>query len=57
MSETASGPAAVAVGVQWAVKQIEELLNAGVPGVHLYILNRADIAIAPAMSRCFTKFR
>jgi methylenetetrahydrofolate reductase (NADPH) len=34
-----------AVGVEWALEQIAELLKAGIPGVHLYILNRASSAI------------
>ncbi len=34
------------VGVQWAADQIEELLKAGAPGYHLYILNRANATLA-----------
>lgn len=33
------------VGVSWAVRQIRELLSKGAPGVHLYILNRAESAL------------
>lgn len=29
------------VGVNWAVKQVEELLNAGVPSVHFYIMQNS----------------
>ncbi|BET67311.1 methylenetetrahydrofolate reductase [NAD(P)H] [Opitutales bacterium ASA1] len=36
------------VGIEWAVVQIRELLAAGVPGYHLYILNRAKSALALA---------
>lgn len=33
------------VGVQWAVRQIRELVERGAPGYHLYILNRAESAV------------
>ena len=33
------------IGVEWAHNQISELLGKGVPGVHLYILNRAQSTI------------
>ncbi|QYY37475.1 methylenetetrahydrofolate reductase [NAD(P)H] [Ruficoccus sp. ZRK36] len=32
-------------GVEWAHMQVKHLLEAGAPGVHLYILNRSDSAI------------
>jgi methylenetetrahydrofolate reductase (NADPH) len=32
------------IGVNWAVAQIRELISRGAPGVHLYILNRAESA-------------
>ncbi|MEM8549519.1 MAG: methylenetetrahydrofolate reductase [NAD(P)H] [Verrucomicrobiota bacterium] len=34
------------VGVEWAFKQIIELIEQGAPGVHLYILNRSASALA-----------
>lgn len=37
--------AAEAIGLQWSYEQIRELIENGAPGVHLYILNRADTAI------------
>jgi len=37
-----------AVGVDWALTQIRDLLDRGVPGYHLYILNRARSALALA---------
>jgi len=40
------GAAAVQeVGVAWARRQAQELLQAGVPGVHLYTLNRDDAVL------------
>lgn len=36
------------VGIEWAVTQIRELLARGVPGYHLYTLNRAKSALALA---------
>lgn len=38
--------AAKAIGMQWSYEQTRELIKNGAPGIHLYILNRADIAIA-----------
>ncbi len=37
---------AAQIGIRWARAQIDELLSAGVPGIHLYILNRAQSALA-----------
>ncbi|HVU35476.1 MAG TPA: methylenetetrahydrofolate reductase [NAD(P)H] [Opitutaceae bacterium] len=34
------------VGIDWALTQIRDLLAQGVPGYHLYILNRAKAALA-----------
>ncbi len=33
-----------AIGVDWAFQQVKGLLEAGAPGVHLYIMNRHDSA-------------
>ncbi len=30
------------VGIAWAIGQVEELIRAGVPGIHFYILNKAE---------------
>jgi methylenetetrahydrofolate reductase (NADPH) len=37
-----------AVGIDWALAQIRDLLDRGAPGYHLYILNRARSALALA---------
>lgn len=39
---------AEAVGIDWALSQIRDLLSRGAPGYHLYILNRAKSALALA---------
>ena len=45
--EAASGDAEAEteIGVEWAKNQIKELLEAGAPGFHLYILNRSKPAL------------
>jgi len=37
-----------AVGIDWSLNQIRDLLAHGAPGYHLYILNRAKSALALA---------
>ena len=34
-----------AIGIDWALTQIRDLLGHGAPGYHLYILNRAKSAL------------
>jgi methylenetetrahydrofolate reductase (NADPH) len=34
------------VGVEFATRQVDELLNAGVPGLHFYVLNKSQAAAA-----------
>ncbi|MDP0501437.1 MAG: methylenetetrahydrofolate reductase [NAD(P)H] [Verrucomicrobiota bacterium JB022] len=33
------------VGVDWCFRQIQELLEGGAPGVHLYIMNRSNMVV------------
>jgi len=43
---TDDASAVVATGVQWAVDQGRELLEAGAPGLHFYTLNRSSATLA-----------
>jgi methylenetetrahydrofolate reductase (NADPH) len=45
--------AAVNIGLEWVMAQMKELLQAGVPGIHLYILNRARTGLALALRNHF----
>ena len=40
--EAADPKHVVDIGVEWALRQAEELLNADLPCVHFYILQKAD---------------
>jgi methylenetetrahydrofolate reductase (NADPH) len=44
MAECASDEEAAAVGIEWTVAQAADLLDHGVRGLHLYILNRVSVA-------------
>jgi len=44
-----SPEAAEQVGIDWAIEQIRDLLAHGVPGIHLYILNRSHAALSPKL--------
>ncbi|MBU0676549.1 MAG: methylenetetrahydrofolate reductase [NAD(P)H] [Verrucomicrobia bacterium] len=46
------GEEAEAAGIQWAVQQIRELLEHDVPGIHLYILNKARSGLDPTLHEC-----
>jgi len=35
-----------ATGVRWAARQVQELIDAGVPGVHFYVLNKSPATVA-----------
>jgi len=41
VSAAKNGAAVVEVGVRWARRQVEDLLNHGVPAVHFYIMQRS----------------
>lgn len=43
--KTGGAAAAQKIGVAHARKQVRELLDSGVPGVHLYTLNRAEVVL------------
>ena len=45
----------VDVGVEWALRQSEELMNAGIPCVHFYILEKADVVKRVVSSLCAKK--
>jgi len=50
------GPEAEKEGIRWAVDQIEELIESGVPGIHLYILNRPKTALDSALEDCIHRW-
>ena len=45
--------AAEQVGIDWAIEQMRDLLANGVPGIHLYILNRSHAALHPPLLKLF----
>ncbi len=46
LNKVESDPEAVRkIGVEWATRQILELIDQGVPGVHIYALNKAKSAV------------
>jgi methylenetetrahydrofolate reductase (NADPH) len=51
------GAAAEQIGIEWSARQIRELLERDVPGIHLYVLNRSKAALSPALLDCFARFR
>ena len=44
LAAAADDAGAAQVGMRWAQGQVEQLLRDGVPGIHLYVLNRAHAA-------------
>lgn len=50
------GPEAEKAGIRWAVEQIEDLIESGVPGIHLYILNRPKTALDSALEDCIHRW-
>ncbi len=45
------------IGLYWAIEQISELVENGVPGIHLYLLNRAQTAFYPELFACLSRVR
>lgn len=45
--------AAEQVGIDWAIEQIRDLIDHGVQGVHLYILNRSHAAMSQPLLKLF----
>jgi len=45
------------IGLDFTVRQIDELLAAGAPGVHLYILNDSKAALSRELMACFRRIR
>lgn len=51
------GEAAEYVGIRWAERQIENLLQCGAQGIHLYILNRSRAVLSGQLIRFFDHAR
>ena len=49
--------AARSVGIDWLIAQIEGLIEHGVPGIHLYILNQAKTILDPRLADCLARWR
>lgn len=49
--------AAEAAGLCWLVEQIDDLIANGAPGVHLYILNRAQPLLSPLLMQSLKRWR
>jgi len=47
--------AAEQAGIDWAIEQIRDLIHRGVPGVHLYILNRSKAALSQPLLKLFAR--
>ena len=45
------------VGLYWAMEQIAELAEGGAPGIHLYLLNRAQTVFYPELFACLNRVR
>jgi len=44
-------------GVEWLVGQIRGLVAGGAPGIHLYILNKANTLLDPRLAACLAEWR
>lgn len=45
------------VGLYWTIEQISELVEGGAPGIHLYLLNKAQTVFYPELSACLSRVR
>lgn len=45
------------IGLYWAIEQISELIEGGVPGIHLYLLNKAQTVFYPELFACLSRVR
>lgn len=45
------------IGLYWTIDQISELVENGAPGIHLYLLNRAQTAFYPELAACLSRVR
>ena len=45
-----------AAGMRWTIEQIDGLIDAGVAGIHLYILNQANTVLDPSLSACLHRW-
>ena len=50
LSSAATPEAAAEAGIRWTVDQISTLIHEGVPGIHLYILNKAKTLLHPRLA-------
>ncbi len=45
------------IGLYWVMEQISELVEGGSPGIHLYLLNRAQTVFYPELFACLSRVR
>lgn len=55
--QTANPDDAHRAGIEWLAAQIDGLVAHGVPGIHLYILNRAQTILDPRLAECLARWR
>ena len=45
------------IGLYWTIEQISELVEGGAPGIHLYLLNKAQTVFYPELFACLSRVR